>query len=447
MRAPILLGMLCWLAGTLAARSSQIPSQIADRSTLAAQVDVALSEVWVAEMNQPQPPSCLHPPCLAFVGLHSHAKFIRRRQQIRDSYQRWKIPGLDFGFILAIPAQGVGPGLLTQSEKDSWQQEHLHHSDMVMLDLVEEADRQVHKSFAFFAWAAAAWPDNSGYRYMIKADDDLVVNPFQLSLQLHLLAMEESSTSPPDGTQSTSYPHEGGTTTSATTTPATALNGSQTAGVYWGNKCKFGKWMNGAMYGISSKLSGKLALGIDSMSNQGTWEDINIGTYMLNLVPYHEWKESLTCQFTNIRAYQRLPFFWYSSQMIGIHEAKSVREFNTAFQAMRPDIIAMQEDCKEMVDAQEKGMFGADIPPICRRWNGDSCRLSSRAMKLNFDTLDLQNSLPKLWFGLVLLLLLTSAIVYTFYLGKAPGRYVGAAFVEADCQHVNLLAGTWEGRS
>ena len=280
---------------------------------------------------------CFNTPCLALVLIETRADFMEKRMRMRSTWLRpYEQPDLAFVFVLGLLSK---PNDL-QAKYQEWESKEF--GDMKTLNVSEDdvhvLDRKAH---AMFSWGFELGIDGKmteaapRWSYLIKTDDDTVINTFQLRLFLLSPVMSPRKKR-----------------------------------IYWGRSLTKKGWPTRMHLGMLYLISMDIAEAFHSMTYEQfesgldpkwTLEDLRIAFFVSSIVPQEEWIDSLHCElhdFAPNPSVQRTEFeYAISNQTIVVHRVKSQEDFMAAFSTFLPIIEGMKADCSDIDD------------PKCQRWH------------------------------------------------------------------------------
>ncbi|GAX80455.1 hypothetical protein CEUSTIGMA_g7894.t1 [Chlamydomonas eustigma] len=307
-------------------------------------------------------------PCVALIGIQSHPDFHERRRLLRESWIKYSTPGLHFVFILAQP---TSPPILSEA---TLREEFMAYGDVVYLNISEVNCRVTGlKSHAFFQWASTL--GSGRFAFIGKADDDEVVNPYQLRLMLTMHPRKDK-----------------------------AFIGRALPfyfGPYLAKEPKFPfptKFL-GMMYIMSYDLVAVIgglsyreqlgqvvtrikSQGLDKVAarvRRSIGEDRVLSAFVELKVASVEWFKTLPCQFHNHPGYltftereTKQTLYNYTKRTAVVHKLKTVPSLKLALGELLPHIEGMALDCAEWVEGSEgyeQRPYLAQPSAQCQSWN------------------------------------------------------------------------------
>jgi hypothetical protein len=270
-------------------------------------------------------------------------------------------------FILAQP---TSPSRLSET---ILMNEYMAHGDIVYLNISEVNCHMTGlKSHAFFQWAATL--GSGRFEFIGKADDDEVVNPYQLRLMLTLLPRKDK-----------------------------AFVG-RALPFYYGPLSReprfpFPTKLLGMMYIMSYDLvevigrrsyKEQLAQVVARIKHHGLYraaarvkrpigEDKILSAFVELQVASTYWFKVLPCQFHNHPGYltytereTKQTLYNYTHKTAVVHKLKTVQSFKAAMSELMPHMEGMAHDCKEWIegsDGYEQRPYLAKPSARCQSWN------------------------------------------------------------------------------
>ncbi|GAX79128.1 hypothetical protein CEUSTIGMA_g6568.t1 [Chlamydomonas eustigma] len=321
------------------------------------------------------------PACLGLVTILSRIQASKRRDIIRATWlSRLPGPGLDFIFLMASSIspkrykehrpratsnssllerryRRAGVDLLATATAASRQaprsvsshfdvlqllREYKRHGDLMLMNTSEDGNLPKHM---LHAWQWSVNMSRGRYLFLVKAEDDDVINPYQLRLTLSLLPRNRP--------------------------------------VFWGRKltyrhshagCAGGK-MGGALMVMSHTLAARMAnltqsefrepvLACSRLGVCRTCGDDTESAYIHSIFADQHWINAGACQVYNdpkLSSFEKEKYsshtMWkcgpeYSKETVAVHRVKKVEQQRIAYNGIRPFITAMSRDCDGMWQKQ-----------------------------------------------------------------------------------------------
>ncbi|KAG1676251.1 hypothetical protein FOA52_006469 [Chlamydomonas sp. UWO 241] len=329
-------------------------------------------------------------PCLAIIGILSHANFSARRDLIRGTYLQHKARGLRFVFVLALPGRAVsdrrhrtgatGPapqrglrfvsvltlmGHAVSVTSAQLHDEQTQHGDLLILPIREiSVWHSGAKPHAFLAWAASLGEES--FAYVAKMDDDSVINPHLLAERLRSLPRQRVfyGRAMPfdfrDYASKRSFPFP---TKMLGMFYAMSFDLVQAIG-----KRSYDSLLDKTMKTLEKADFWDVADAIDSV---GLGDDRSIASFVAALVPQNEWHRALPCELHNHEGHQQKhppehsSTWTLSNQTIVCHQVKSDSMWDHVFAAVEPLIAAVGGDC---ASSEDLPWLDASPAEACARW-------------------------------------------------------------------------------
>jgi hypothetical protein len=277
-------------------------------------------------------------PCLALILIESYPAFTDKRMRIRSTWLQPAYQQPDLAFVFVVGILKSPDALLSQYQE--W--EATTFGDVKTINIQEDdlhiLDRKAHGMFSWASGASGIDGEKKAaprWNYLIKTDDDTVINPFQLRLFL-----------------------------------LSPILSPRRERIYWGRSLIKKGWPIRLHLGMMYLISMDIAQVLQSMTYnefesqldpQYTLEDLRMAMFISSIVTQEEWLDALHCQLHDYAPDPQVQHTEYqyplSNQTIVAHRVKLHHEFIAAFSSLLPIIEAMRSDCTDINDQR------------CQRWH------------------------------------------------------------------------------